>query len=487
MIGDVVETKPCQPKVPMDLFHSGQVVKICAPMVRYSKLAFRTLVRKYKCDLCYTPMIVAADFVRSAKARDSEFTTNKGDHPLIVQFAAKEAQVLCDAARIISPFADGIDLNCGCPQRWAMAEGYGACLINKPELIQDMVRHVRNQIDNPRFSVSIKIRIHEDLKRTVDLCQKAEATGVSWITVHGRSVEERHQPVHYDAIKIIKQSLSIPVVANGDVKTLKDAENVHHLTGADGKIKHTLFFKTMTFQWTAVAAFLYGEIGVILVLCLPFISPLRWQKIFTIPLWSKLAVFWNKVFLTTIILLIVLFLDAVREVRKYSAVHVSEKAVNINTNAFDHIQMKLFRSQRNLYLSGFSLFLWLVLRRTVTLLTQLAKQMASHAALETQVINATEAAKKYMAENEKLQEALSQQGSGKKKESAEASDEKLKKEVEHLKAELQKTCNALHKANIEVTAVKKQSEGLKREYDRLMKEYEQLQESLNEAEDKKDL
>ncbi|XP_058276200.1 tRNA-dihydrouridine(20a/20b) synthase [NAD(P)+]-like isoform X2 [Hirundo rustica] len=206
MIGDIRETKECQLKDPMDLFHSGQVVKICAPMVRYSKLAFRTLVRKYSCDLCYTPMIVAADFVRSAKARDSEFTTNKG----------------------------GIDLNCGCPQRWAISEGYGACLINKPELVKDMVRHVRSQIDNPNFSVSIKIRIHEDLKRTVDLCQKAEAAGVSWITVHGRSIEERHQPVHYDAIKIIKQSMSIPVVANGDIKTLRDAEKVHHLTEADG-------------------------------------------------------------------------------------------------------------------------------------------------------------------------------------------------------------------------------------------------------------
>uniref|UniRef100_G1NBL7 DUS-like FMN-binding domain-containing protein n=1 Tax=Meleagris gallopavo TaxID=9103 RepID=G1NBL7_MELGA len=123
---------------------------------------------------------------------------------------------------------------------WAMAEGYGACLINKPELVQDMVRHVRNRIDNPRFSVSIKIRIHEDLKKTVDLCKKAEATGVSWITVHGRNTEERHQPVHYDAIKVIKESMHIPVVANGDIKSLKDAENVHRLTGADGKIKHIL-------------------------------------------------------------------------------------------------------------------------------------------------------------------------------------------------------------------------------------------------------
>ncbi|KAJ6666280.1 hypothetical protein lerEdw1_000552 [Lerista edwardsae] len=219
---------------PVDLFHSGSVVKICAPMVRYSKLAFRTLVRKYNCDLCYTPMIVAVDFVRSVKARHSEFTTNQGDRPLIVQFAAKEAQVLADAACIVSPFADGIDLNCGCPQRWALTEGYGACLINKPELVRDMVRQVRNQVENSMFSLSIKIRIHDDLKRTVDLCQKAEAAGVSWITVHGRNVDERHQPVHYDAIKIIKQSMSIPVVANGDMKSIKDVEDVHQITGTDG-------------------------------------------------------------------------------------------------------------------------------------------------------------------------------------------------------------------------------------------------------------
>ncbi|KAM4672498.1 B-cell receptor-associated protein 29 isoform 2-T2 [Amazona ochrocephala] len=206
-----------------------------------------------------------------------------------------------------------------------------------------------------------------------------------------------------------------------------------------------------------------------------------------IPLWSKVAVFWNKMFLTIIVLLIVLFLDAVREVRKYSAVHVNEKAANVNSSAFDHIQMKLFRSQRNLYLSGFSLFLWLVLRRTITLLNQLAKEMASHAALEMQVNDATEAAKKYLAKIERPQEALSEKGNGAKKELTEATNEKLRKEVELLKAELQKTSNALHKANTEVAAVKKQSEGLKREYDNLMKEYEQLQGSLNEEEDKKDL
>ncbi|XP_068963095.1 tRNA-dihydrouridine(20a/20b) synthase [NAD(P)+]-like isoform X2 [Petaurus breviceps papuanus] len=192
---DYTKTTQCQERTedPMEMFHSGNLVKICAPMVRYSKLAFRTLVRKYNCDLCYTPMIVAADFVRSIKARDSEFTTNKGDCPLIVQFAANDAQLLSDAARIVCPYANGIDINCGCPQR-----------------------------------------IHDDLRRTVDLCRKAEATGVSWITVHGRNIEERHQPVHYDAIKIIKENLSVPVIANGDIKSLKEAENVQEITGTNG-------------------------------------------------------------------------------------------------------------------------------------------------------------------------------------------------------------------------------------------------------------
>uniref|UniRef100_A0A8C0HI17 Endoplasmic reticulum transmembrane protein n=1 Tax=Chelonoidis abingdonii TaxID=106734 RepID=A0A8C0HI17_CHEAB len=173
----------------------------------------------------------------------------------------------------------------------------------------------------------------------------------------------------------------------------------------------------------------------------------RWQKIFMIPLWNKIANYWNKAFLTIIVLLIVLFLDAIREVKKYSTAHGTEKAANINPNAYDHIQMKLFRSQRNLYISGFSLFLWLVLRRTVTLITQLAKEMGIQVAMEIQVANTNEAARKYMEENEKFKYRFP------------ATDGEI---------EIQEATN-------EVTAVKKQSEGLKREYDRLMKEHERLQ------------
>ncbi|XP_076469309.1 tRNA-dihydrouridine(20a/20b) synthase [NAD(P)+]-like [Babylonia areolata] len=219
---------------PMELFDTGKPVKVCAPMVRYSKLPFRLLVRKYDCDLAYTPMIISDSFVKSLKARDSDFTTCAEDRPLIVQFAAGCANDFADAAEIVAPYSDGVDLNCGCPQRWAMAEGYGACLLGKPELLSDMVRQARDRVPSPDFTVSVKIRIHNNIRQTVELCQRAEKCGASWITVHGRTKDQRAQPVNYDAIRIIKDSVSVPVVANGDVKSSSDVTTIVEKTGADG-------------------------------------------------------------------------------------------------------------------------------------------------------------------------------------------------------------------------------------------------------------
>ncbi|XP_041349092.1 tRNA-dihydrouridine(20a/20b) synthase [NAD(P)+]-like [Gigantopelta aegis] len=221
-------------KTPLQLLTGDTTVKICAPMVRYSKLPFRQLVRKYQCDLAFTPMIISDSFIRSVKARDSEFTTCAEDRPLIVQFAANNPQDLANAAEIISPFSDGIDLNCGCPQRWAMAEGYGACLIDKPQLLYDIVHETKSRIQNPDFTVSVKMRIHSDIRTTVDLCQKLEKTGVSWITVHGRTKDQHHQPANVDAIRLIKENVNIPVVANGDIKSLDDVTRVAKETGVNG-------------------------------------------------------------------------------------------------------------------------------------------------------------------------------------------------------------------------------------------------------------
>lgn len=146
----------------MDLFQPGAVVRMCAPMVRYSKLPFRKLVRRYGTQVAFTPMIVSESFVRSQKSRDVEFTTDPmDDRPLVAQFAANNVEDFSRASQLVSPFVDAVDLNCGCPQRWAMEEGYGSYLITRPELVCDMVRGAKRVAGIP---VSIKIRIHEDLR-----------------------------------------------------------------------------------------------------------------------------------------------------------------------------------------------------------------------------------------------------------------------------------------------------------------------------------
>ncbi|KAM9216729.1 B-cell receptor-associated protein 29 [Dugong dugon] len=236
----------------------------------------------------------------------------------------------------------------------------------------------------------------------------------------------------------------------------------------------------MTVQWVAVATFLYAEIGLILIFCLPFIPPQRWQKIFSFHVWGKIATFWNKAFLTIIVLLIVLFLDAVREIRKYSYAHAIEKSSVRSPSAYEHTQMKLFRSQRNLYISGFSLFFWLVLRRLVTLITQLAKELSTKGALKTQMENTSVAARKLMEENEKLKRLLKTYGKG-EQHMLEAENKKLVEDQEKLKTELKKTSDALSKAQNDVMTMKMQSERLSKEYDRLLKEHSELQDRVEKG------
>lgn len=216
-----------------ELKDKNGVVKICAPMVRYSKHPFRLLVREFGCDLAFSPMIMSESFAVSEKARLNEFTTSKKDQPLIVQFAANKVDQFVESAKLVSNFCNGVDLNCGCPQGWALREGIGACLIDKPEFVSDLVHQTKNQVRSDLL-VSVKIRIHSDYTKTIELCRQVEKAGVSFISVHGRTKSQRSDPVNWEAIKAIKQSVQVPVVANGDIKTLEDVKRIKDLTNIDG-------------------------------------------------------------------------------------------------------------------------------------------------------------------------------------------------------------------------------------------------------------
>lgn len=115
-----------------------------------------------------------------------------------------------------------------------MQEGIGAKLMHvDPEHLKDMIRQARGRtVDTP---VSVKIRIYEDRRRTVELARQLEAVGASWVTVHGRRKDQKpSEAIDPESIKLVKEALNIPVIANGNVFTRDEAENLHNLTGSDG-------------------------------------------------------------------------------------------------------------------------------------------------------------------------------------------------------------------------------------------------------------
>lgn len=171
-----------------------------------------------------------------------------------------------------------------------------------------------------------------------------------------------------------------------------------------------------------------------------------------------------------IIILIVLFLDAVREVRKYSAKDVGANA-KLQPNMYDHLHMKLFRAQRNLYISGFAVFLWLVMKRVITLISQLASVSDTTAALQTQADGANQAAKKYMQDNERLKQTLME---GKGDQATAEGMELLRTEVKKLKEELKASEDSLTKSKRDFDELKERLESVEREYNQLLTDHQEM-------------
>lgn len=134
---------------------------------------------------------------------------------------------------IINRYGDGVDLNCGCPQRWAMKDGYGADLLNKPELVHDLIYQIRNRIPKP-FTVSAKIRLLKDMRKTIMLCQTLEKAGVSFLTIHARTPEMRNEPIELDNFKLLRDCVRLPLIANGDIKDLRSAETLFKESRCEG-------------------------------------------------------------------------------------------------------------------------------------------------------------------------------------------------------------------------------------------------------------
>ncbi|KAI0403928.1 dihydrouridine synthase 4-like protein [Xylaria palmicola] len=235
----------------------GRYLHACAPMVRYSKLAFRQTVHHYGTDLCWTPMILAKEFNRNSFARDSDLTisTTGPELPTIAQFGSNSPLELARASSLAAPFVNGVDLNCGCPQSWACAETLGAALMEKRELVRDMVVATRQRLredgwgvgkeadtNNPEGkgrSVSVKIRVHKDLRKTVDFITTVlgdeQDRNIDWLTIHPRTrYTQSSVPINLEALELLTNMFGkkLPILVSGDVFTLSTLPYTSHLLGA---------------------------------------------------------------------------------------------------------------------------------------------------------------------------------------------------------------------------------------------------------------
>jgi len=209
----------------------------------------------------------------------------------------------------------------------------------------------------------------------------------------------------------------------------------------------------MSLHWTIIAGFLYGEIAALLLLLIPFISPRTWNKLFKSRLLKGLESQLIYYFYVLVTILVLFFLDAIREMRKYSddpqdsshSHHDGHLDVQMQTH------MRLFRAQRNFYISGFALFLCLVIRRMVTLLS-------NNACLDVE----KEAAMKQAQSASRAAEELMKGGDG----AGELKEKLAQRELE------------LNKALKDVASMKAQAENLSSEYDRLCDEKNALERKL---------
>lgn len=193
------------------------------------------LSKEYGCQVTYTPMFHAANFASQKKYREKNFSTCPEDRPLIVQFCANNADTLIEAAKHVERDCDGVDLNLGCPQDIARRGRYGAFLQDDWELIDEIVTRLRNNLDS-QLGVSCKIRRFDDLNRTIKYAKMMEKAGCNFIGVHGRTREQRGcrtGVADWNYIKAVKDNVTIPVIANGNIQSLRDVDKCLAFTGAD--------------------------------------------------------------------------------------------------------------------------------------------------------------------------------------------------------------------------------------------------------------
>ena len=205
-----------------------------APMAGITDKPFRQMVRKFGNQTLFTEMVGVETLLRGFKTTQKMIDLT-GEKNIIVQLVGVDAGKMAEAAKIVEQTgAIGIDINMGCPVKKLISNYSGAKLMLEPERAEKIAQTVVKSVSVP---VSVKMRLgwDEARKNAIPFSKMLEECGISQITVHGRTKEMGYAGnADWDMIQSVKESVQIPVIANGDVVDRNSALLAAQRTKADG-------------------------------------------------------------------------------------------------------------------------------------------------------------------------------------------------------------------------------------------------------------
>jgi len=210
-------------------------VYVLAPLAGFTDLPFRSVVKKFGADLTVSEMLSSNALVHNSTKTLHMLKKSPIEDPYSVQISGSDVDIVRGAVEILNQHdgIDIIDLNCGCPVPKVVGHGSGSSLLLNLPLMSDIIKTIKNTSN--KAQTSVKIRLGFEKKNHIEIAKIVEASGADFIAVHGRTRAGKFKAaVDYDAIREIKESISIPVIANGDIDSYEKAKWVLDHTGTDG-------------------------------------------------------------------------------------------------------------------------------------------------------------------------------------------------------------------------------------------------------------
>lgn len=207
---------------------------VLAPMAGVSDRAYRELCVRFGAAYCVSEMVSSKALSFNSKKSEELMEISDLERPCGIQIFGDDPKCMADAAKhALENKPDIIDINMGCPAPKISSNGSGSALMKKPRLCGEIVKAVTAVTDIP---VTVKIRKgwDDDSVNAVEVAKICESAGAAAITVHGRTRQQYYKPpVDYDIIKAVRESVSVPVIANGDIDSAERAKEVMDITGCD--------------------------------------------------------------------------------------------------------------------------------------------------------------------------------------------------------------------------------------------------------------